>query len=147
VSLRVDDPSGVEWTVSRDWFGLPTWTRFEGGGSGIELLFPGDVGGDGSGGLVGLFVLLAALAVLLALLWFVVVPALVFLLAVVVALLALAARVLSLSAWTVTARSPETALQWRVRGLRRSRRTMHGVAGMLERGEQPLVDGVPGSTG
>jgi hypothetical protein len=36
--------------------------------------------------------------------------------------------------WTVRAVSAELTLEWRVRGVLRSRRIMHGVARRLERG-------------
>ncbi len=61
-----------------------------------------------------------------------------------VALGGLAARLLSLAAWTVTARSSEHRLTWRVRGVRRSARTMCDVAAALARGATPTVDETPG---
>ena len=145
--MRVVDPTGQEWEVSRDWFGLPGWSR-DSDTDWAYVDFPavGDVGGDDSGVLVGiaLFVAVVLLVLLLTGLLF---PLLLFLAGLVVAIVALTARVLSLSDWTVIARGRERELRWRVRGLVRSRRALHEVAASLARGEVPTIDGVAGTSG
>jgi hypothetical protein len=63
-------------------------------------------------------------------------PLLVFLVGLVVAVLALVARLAGVSTWIVRAESGDQELRWSIRGLLRSRRRMHEVAGALERGDE-----------
>lgn len=143
MSIRVTDPAGEDWIVTREWLGLPRWTRFEGDAP-SDLPWVDGLGGDDVGGLAAVAVIAAVILVLLVL-WFVVLPLVVFLLGLLAALLALSARLLSISAWTIRVRGVDTTLFWRVRGMRRSRRAMQELAAMLGRGEEPRIAGLPGS--
>lgn len=146
MSSRVVDPHGVGWEVEREWFGRPVWSR--------DAPDPGDDTLEDAGDRLsdaGLFrtdawwgtVLVFFGAVVVAVLFFVVLPLLFALAAVLVALGLLVARLLSISPWTVTARSSRGRLEWRVRGTRRSARAVRQVAAAIERGDEPLVDGRP----
>jgi hypothetical protein len=146
VSIRVTDPGGEIWVVSRDWFGFPRWTRFEGGAP-ADLPWADGIAGDDVGGLAVAIVVLVAVLLVLVVLWFVVLPLVVFVTGVIVALLALAARLLSISAWTIRARNGDRQLSWRVRGTMRSGRAMRQVAARIGRGEEPTIDGTPGAAG
>jgi hypothetical protein len=139
--MRVVDPSGEPWDVSRDWVGLPRWSRWrrdsiEAGDTtrGIpEIAFP-DLAG----------VVAAAVVVLVVgVLWTFVVPALLLFAGVLVAGGTVVAKVLSLQPWRIEARSPRARLVWWVRGPRASRRAIRSVASRLEQGAEPLVDGRP----
>lgn len=139
MSVRVTDPTGVEWSLSRDWFGVPQWARSR------DDLRPADIPlGDAmphidSGTLAVIF---GFVIVVLIVAWFLV-PIFVLLLGVLVATAALVLRLLSISAWTVRATSDSRGLAWRVRGLFRSRRAIHELARKLSGGEEPLVEGRP----
>ncbi len=137
--MRVVDPSGEPWEVSRDWVGLPRWSRvrrdsIEAGDSarGIpEIAFP-DLAG----------VVVAAVVVLVVgLVWTLVVPALLLLAGVLIAAGAVVAKLLALQPWRIEARSPRTRLVWWVRGPRASRRAIRSIAAGLEQGMEPSVDG------
>ena len=146
MSIVVLDPEGTRWTVSREWSGLPGWARERSDSldpAGLDVPLVGDVGDDS--GILAAIVVAVAIVVLLVVLVFLLVPLLVLLVGVLVALLALAARLLSLSAWSVRAQSEARSLTWRVRGLSRSRRAMRTVAAMLERGEAPMLAGARGA--
>ena len=79
-------------------------------------------------------------------LWILLLPLALFLAGVLAAILVLGARILSLSAWTIRATVRAGTLSWRVRGVRRSGRAMHEVASRLKRGEEPLVNGIAGTS-
>lgn len=148
MSIRVRDPSGVEWTVYREWFGMPTWARRK---RPDDVLTGTDLAGVGVDGddLAGLFVAIAAAAVAVVVLVVLVaflLPLVFLVVGLVVAALALAARLLSLTAWTIRARGGDRTLSWRVTGVRRSRRALHEVATTLERGEEPSVEGIAGKS-
>lgn len=153
MSIHVTDSEGRSWQVSREWFGLPRWSRRQ--SSLDEALdtaswLPGDLGGsvadDLASALLAVVVAVIAIAVLAIVVWLVL-PVVVLFIGLVVAVVGVGARVLSLAAWTVTARAGATRLDWRVRGVRRSRRAMRDVATALARGVTPAVDGIPGNAG
>jgi hypothetical protein len=149
MSRRVVGPPGVTWEVAREWFGPRAWSR-ESPDPGDDLLDEArerlsDVGlfAEGAWWATAL-VFLGGLVV--SLIFFVVLPLLFALLGVLVALVVLGARLLSISRWTVTARSLQARLEWRVRGTRRSARAVHEITAALERGDEwPMVDGRPPS--
>jgi hypothetical protein len=97
---------------------------------------------DEVGGLVAIALILLVL-LLGVLLLFVVLPLLSLLFALAVAAVLLLARVTGVATWTVRAVSADHALEWRVRGVLRSRRVMLGVARALERGGEALAAGTP----
>ncbi len=81
-------------------------------------------------------------SLLVVLLFFAVFPLVFAVLGLLVAIGVLGARLLSISPWTVTARSPQARLEWRVRGTLRSGRAVRDIAAALERGDElPLIDG------
>jgi hypothetical protein len=146
---RVVDPDGVAWEVSREWFGRPIWSRDPPDPGDDFLEDAGDRLSD-----VGLFgegawwatILVFAGGLVVALIFFVFLPLVFVLAGVLVAFGALGARLLSLSRWTVTARTSRGRVEWRVRGTLRSARAVREIAGALERGEEwPLVQGRPPS--
>jgi len=136
--IRVEDPAGAQWIVSREWFGLPGWSKrrpsLEDGIDSLQAM--PDLGGlvdDLSSAILAVVLLIAALVVL-TVFWIFFLP-LVFLGAgILAAILALGARILSLSAWMIHATGPEGTLSWRVRGVLQSRRVMHEVASRLRPG-------------
>jgi hypothetical protein len=130
--VRVRDPDGVEWDVSRRWLHVPRW-RAPGWGWGND--FPSLEGDDV---LVSLAV--AALAVVVLLLLFAVgLPLLLLLAAFAFAVGGLVLRIVFRRPWLVRARSERGELEWRVRGALRSRKAIHEVARALERGERTVV--------
>jgi hypothetical protein len=135
VSLRVTDPSGVEWMVAREWFGLPKWARWR---RSRRTPDTAAVGGDEG------IAIIASLMTLLTIVVFVTVllPLTLLLLGVVVGAIALLARVTNVATWIVRAESADRTLQWRVRGFVRSKRKLHHVARALERGEEEALEGV-----
>jgi hypothetical protein len=141
---RVVDPQGTAWDVSREWFRGPDWSR--------SSPDPGDDTIEDAGEMLewgGMFedsgwwtVLVLVGSLLVVLLFFVRFPVVFAVLGLAVALGVLVARLLSISPWTVAARSSGTRLEWRVRGTLRSARAVRDIAAALERGgEWPLVDG------
>lgn len=108
--VRVIDPSGEAWDVSREWFGLPRWSRRRREAidaadevQGIPEIAVPDVAGVA-------FALVIVLILVLA--WTVVVPALLLLAGILVAALALVARMISLQAWRIEARGRDRRLVW-----------------------------------
>lgn len=148
MSIRARDPSGVEWTVYREWFGMPAWARRkrpDDGLTGTDLAGVGIDGDDVAGVVAAIAVAAVAVVVLVVLVTFLL-PLVFLIVGLVVAALALAARLLSLTAWTIRAHGGNRTLSWRVKGVRRSRRAMHDVATTLERGEEPSVEGIAGES-
>jgi hypothetical protein len=139
LSIRVTDPSGTEWTVSREWFGVPRWARRK-----PSLEFPTDIPASGfaddTSGLAAIALVVLACVVLVVFLS-VVLPLVVLLIGIAVAAIALLARLASVSRWTVRAGSAREALTWRVRGMVRSRRLMRDVATALETGRELPEEG------
>ena len=131
--MRITDPDGVEWDVSRQWLHVPRW-RVGRPSVGDALNVPV----DGDGGLAGLAVLLL---VIVALFLFLLVglPLLVLLAGVVFAIGGLVIRILFGRPWLVRARSERGELEWRVRGALGSRRAIHEAAAALERGDRSVV--------
>lgn len=130
--MRVTDPSGVEWEVSRQWLHVPRW-RAPRWGWGTD--FPSLEGDDVLAGLV-----LAALAVVVVFLLFVVgLPLLLLVAGFVFAVGGLVIRVVFRRPWLVRARSERGELEWRVRGALGSRRAIHEVARALELGDRSVV--------
>ena len=81
-------------------------------------------------------------AVIVALVFFVLLPLVLAVAGLLAASAVVGARLLSSSAWAVTARSSRARLEWRVRGMLRSARAVHEMAAVIERGDEwPLVDG------
>jgi hypothetical protein len=130
VSLRVRDPEGVEWVVSREWFTIPEGARdvvWD-----IPDLPDVDTPLDDLAGLAVIVGVILAIIVFLLLL-FVVLPLLAILIGIVLGALLVLARITGLATWRVRAASAGRTLEWRVRGFLRSRRAMHAVARALER--------------
>ena len=127
--MRVTDPDGVEWDVSRDWLEVPRWRV---GRPGLDDAMPP---WDGDIDLPGIALFLAVTLLLFVLL-LVGLPLLVFAAAVLFAGGGLVLRVLFGRPWRVVAKSTHGELAWRVRGTRGSRRAMHQVAAALRRGER-----------
>jgi hypothetical protein len=125
--------------VSRDWFGLPGWSRSEPDWSYTDFTAVPDIGDDDAG-LLGL-VLFVAVVLFVLLLAGLLLPLLLFLIGLVAAAVALA----GISAWTVTGR--DRRLLWRVRGTLTSGRAMCEVARALSLGQEPTVGGVAGVAG
>ncbi len=128
--MRVVDPEGVTWEVTRRWLEVPRWRVRR---ARLEDLTHVDVGFDADllGIAIGLVLLLLLFALLL-----IGLPVLVFLAALLVAVGGLVFRVVFGRPWVVEARSERGELQWRVRGTRRSRRAMQEIAAALARGER-----------
>jgi hypothetical protein len=145
VSIHVTTPAGEAWKVSRDWFGLPGWSRSEPDWSYTDFTAVPDIGDDDAG-LLGL-VLFVAVVLFVLLLAGLLLPLLLFLIGLVAAAVALAARLLSISAWTVKATGRDRRLLWRVRGTLTSGRAMREVARALSLGQEPTVGGVAGVAG
>jgi hypothetical protein len=143
--VRVVDPDGVTWEVAREWLRRPIRSG--------DAPDPGDDFLEDAGdrlsevGLLGddawwATVLVFAGGLVVALIFLVLLPLLFALAGVLLALGLVGARLLSLTRWTVTARSSRVRVEWRVRGTLRSVRAVREIAAALERGEQwPLVDG------
>src|SRR6187551_3429556 len=117
--MRVEDPTGVEWDVTRRWLELvPLW-RF--GRQGASDLGHGVSGGSGD------VVAVIAGLVIFALLLLVGIPLLLFLVALVAGIVGLATRLVFGRPWLVEARSERGELAWRVRGTRASRRAVDEI--------------------
>jgi hypothetical protein len=130
--VRVTDPGGVEWDVSRQWLHVPRWRRPR-----VRLGsdFPSLEGEDF---LVGLA--LAVLAVVIVFVLLVVgLPLLLLLAGFLFAVGGLVVRILFGRPWLVRATSARGELEWRVRGALGSRRAIHEVAQALERGDRAVV--------
>jgi hypothetical protein len=130
--MRVTDPDGVEWEVSRQWLHVPRWRapRVQLGSDFPSL--------EGEDFLVGLA--LAVLAVVIVFVLLVVgLPLLPLLAGFVFAVGGLVIRVVFRRPWLVRARSDGGELEWRVRGGLGSRRAMHEVAHAIERGDRTVV--------
>jgi hypothetical protein len=143
---RVVDPEGVVWEVARQWFGRPDWSRDAPDPGDDFLEETGDRMShldDGPEASWWLTVLALVGGFLLALIFFVLLPLLFALAGALVALGILVARLLSISKWTLTARSSRARLEWRVRGTLRSARALREIAAALEQGREPLVTGRP----
>jgi hypothetical protein len=127
--MRVRDPDGVEWNVTRRWLEVPAWRRAR---PRVEDLLGGDIGGDD---------LLAAIAVLIlvAVLYWFGIAFLLLLAALVVALVGLAGRILLRRPWLVETRSERGELAWRVRGALGSRRAVHEIAKAFVRGDREYM--------
>ena len=146
MSIRVTDSSGESWIVGRQLFALPSWSR--------RTFDTDDLAGDSLHALpdiamvdtLAALLLWLALVVLFAVVLLLFLPAMFLLAGVVVAMALLAARLLSIVAWTVSASSSSARLTWRVRGTSRAARAVRQVAAALERGEQPLFDSRPPDT-
>lgn len=147
MSRRVVDPEGVAWEVARQWFGRPAWSR-ESPDPGDDILEEArdrlsylDLHPEAAWWLT---ILAIVGGVLVALILFIFLPLLLALVGLLVALVILGARLLSISKWTLTARSSRARLEWRVRGTLRSARALREIAAALERGDEwPVVDGRP----
>lgn len=149
MSLRVVDPDGVAWEVAREWLRRPIWSR--------DAPDPGDDFLEDAGerlsefGLLGdgawwATVLVFAGGLVVSLIFLVLLPLLLALAGVLLGLGLVGARLLSLTTWTVTARSSRARVEWRVRGTLASARAVREVAAALERGEQwALIDRRPPS--
>lgn len=136
MSVRVTDPSGMEWAVSREWFRLPAWARWR------SRRVPDSAAVEGDETIAIIAALLTLLV--LVLVFTVVLPLALLLVGVLVTAIALLVRLTNLGVWTVRAVSADRALEWRVRGVLRSRRALHTVARALERGgEAALKDDRP----
>jgi hypothetical protein len=144
--VRVVDPDGVEWEVTREWFRRPDWVP-DSPDPGEDILeeavdrlhwstwFTESWWGWALALFAGLIV---------AVVFFVLLPLAIAFVGLMLAFAVFGARLLSISAWTVTARSSRARLEWRVRGTLRSGRAVREVATGLERGDEwPLVDGGP----
>ncbi|MGH3070640.1 MAG: hypothetical protein ACRDNB_00030 [Gaiellaceae bacterium] len=133
--MRVTDPSGVEWDVSRQWLHVP---RRRAGRPRVEdaldavRFFDGDV--DAAG-----IVLSLALVAILILLFVFGLPLLVLLASFLVAVGGLVVRILFGRPWLVRARSSVGELEWRVRGALGSRRAIHEAAAALARGDRSVT--------
>jgi hypothetical protein len=139
----VRGPTGVDWTVSRDWFGLPRWTRFEGEWPVANVPPDAGLGGVDASGLAAIALFVLVVLVLALMLWLFL-PLVLFIAGLLVATAGLAARLLRLSAWTVRARGGDRVLEWRIVGTRGSGRAMRQLARRLELGQEPTIDGVAG---
>jgi hypothetical protein len=140
VSLRVTDPEGVEWVVSREWFTIPEGARDVAWD--LPDLPDVDTPFDDVAGLAVVVGVILAIVVFLLLL-FVVLPLVAILIGVFLGVLLLLARISGLATWRVRAASVGRTLEWRVRGFLRSRRAMHGVARALELGGPDTLEGGP----
>jgi hypothetical protein len=129
--MEVVDPRGERWTVSREWFGLPGWTRAWSRRPELRSLdLPAIVtAADSSGALIAVVFGVVAIVIVLVVLVLILLPVFVLLIGALVAAFALAARLLSIATWTVRAQGETETLMWRVRGLLKSRRAMRTVAG------------------
>lgn len=130
--MRVTDPDGVDWEVSRQWLHVPRWWRRD-WDSGDVVHFLPDF--DDELGIVGVLVVLAVVAILVMGGWVL----LVMLAALLVAISGLLLRILFRRPWLVRARSERGELEWRVRGALGSRRAIHEVARALERGDRSVM--------
>jgi hypothetical protein len=139
VSLRVTDPSGVEWDVSREWLSRPLWNG-DWAGYPVDIDLPDvDLAGDDVGGVIAIAIaVVVVIALFVVLFFFWPLVSLLFALAVGGALLL--ARMAGVAPWTVRAVSADRSREWRVRGFLRSRRVMHGVARALERGGEAALE-------
>jgi hypothetical protein len=132
--VRVADPDGVEWEVSRQWLHVPRWGRARDWDTAEGAHFLPDLGGDDLG-IAGVLVVLAVVVLLVLGGWVL----LVMLAALLVAIAGLAVRIVFRRPWLVRARSERGELEWRVRGALGSRRAIHEVARALERGERSVM--------
>jgi hypothetical protein len=131
--VRVIDPEGSEWEVTRRWFEVPRWRI---GRPDIGDMASSDWGVDFDlAGIVLWIVLTLALFVLLLL----GLPVLVFLAAVLFAIGGLLFRIVFRRPWLVRAKSGTRELRWRVRGTLGSRRAIHEIAAAIERGDHSLA--------
>lgn len=131
--MRVVDPDGLEWEVSRQWLHVPRWRI---GTPHLEDVVRAPIDSDlDLAGIAAWIVLTLVLFVLL----LVGLPLLVFLLALLVAIAGLVFRVVFRRPWLVRARSSRGELEWRVRGALGSRRAIHEVARALERGDRSVI--------
>ena len=125
--MKVVDPDGVRWEVTRRWLERPAWSRHRGVDDGAGFGYSGgDVDGLLGVAVVVAFVLLLGFGL----------PVLLAVLGLAVAVGGLALRILFGRPWLVEARSVGGELAWRVRGVRRSRRAIEAIARALERGER-----------
>ena len=103
MSVQVTDPTGVDWVVSREWFGVPRWARRE-----PSLELPSDLPEipvlDEVWGLAAIAVV-ALVFVVMVILLSLVLPLMLLLAGIVATSLALLARLASVSRWTVRAES------------------------------------------
>ena len=132
--MRVTDPDGVEWDVSRDWLEIPRWRV------GHPRLDDAFAPWDGDIDLAGIAAFVALTLVLFVLL-LVGLPVLVFAAALLFAAAGLVSRILFGRSWRVEAKSTRGELAWRVRGTRGSRRAMHEIAAALRRGDRDFSPG------
>ena len=125
--MRVRDPDGVEWNVTRGWFHVPRWGRRRPDldDPGLHLIPVEDASIAGI-----LVVVLVVLFLVIGL------PLLLVPLALLVAVGGLVLRVLLGRPWVVEARSERGELAWRVRGALGSRRAMFAIADAFARGDR-----------
>jgi hypothetical protein len=125
--MRVRDPDGVEWNVTRRWLHVPRWGRrrpdFD--DPGIHFIPFEDAS-------------IAAVAVVVLVVLFLVIglPLLLFPLALLVAVCGLVLRIVLRRPWVVEARSDRGEIAWRVRGAIGSRRAMLEIANAFARGDR-----------
>ena len=116
MSIHVTDSAGRSWEVSREWFGLPRWSRRGSSlgdavdvASGLPYDMPVVDVDDGPSIVVVIVVAVVAFVILVAVTWLVL-PLIFLVVGLAVALAGLAARLLSLAAWTVIAHSGDRRL-------------------------------------
>jgi hypothetical protein len=133
--VRVTDPDGVEWEVSRQWLHVPRWwNRSDGDGISFAdgAIFPDF---DDELGIGAALVVLVVVVLLVLGGWVL----LVMLAALLVAIGGLLVRILFRRPWLVRARSERGELEWRVRGAIGSRRAIHEVARALRLGDRSVM--------